>query len=67
MPDITMCKGTDCPLKETCYRYTATPSLLQSIYIDVPLKEDGTCEHYWKIESPTSKQKTKTITNDNYP
>jgi hypothetical protein len=55
--DITMCKGTDCPLKETCYRYTATPSFLQSVFIDIPLKEDGTCEYYWKIPSPTSKQK----------
>lgn len=26
MADITMCVGTDCPLRETCYRYTATPN-----------------------------------------
>ena len=52
-----MCKGTDCPLKETCYRYTATPSFLQSVFIDIPLKEDGTCEYYWEISSPTYKQK----------
>ena len=23
MADITMCVGTECPLRETCYRYTA--------------------------------------------
>lgn len=25
MPDITMCMGSECPLKEKCYRFTATP------------------------------------------
>jgi hypothetical protein len=26
MPDITMCKGVDCPLRETCHRHMVTPS-----------------------------------------
>ncbi len=26
MADITMCVGTGCPLRETCYRYMATPN-----------------------------------------
>lgn len=26
MPDITMCPGTGCPLRETCFRYMAEPS-----------------------------------------
>jgi len=55
--DITMCKGTDCPLKETCHRYTAPWSFLQSVFLDVPLEEDGTCEYYWENSSPTPKQK----------
>ena len=25
MPDISMCEGGDCPKKEQCYRFTATP------------------------------------------
>lgn len=60
--DITMCKGTDCPLKETCYRYKATPSLLQSVFIDVPLKEDGTCDYYWnrKTQLPSSSKQNAT-------
>ena len=50
MPDITMCKGGNCPIKETCYCFTATPSeWRQSYFIDVPLKEDGTCEYFMKI------------------
>ena len=45
-PDITMCQGTNCPHKETCYRYTAKPSEYQSYFIDPPVK-DGKCDMYW--------------------
>ena len=30
MPGITMCVGTGCPLRETCYRYMAEPNECQS-------------------------------------
>ena len=46
MPDITMCLGTDCPYKETCYRYTSKPSDWQS-YFSVPPIKDGKCDMYW--------------------
>lgn len=47
MPDITMCRGTDCPQKEKCHRYTAKPcDHWQSYFIDPPIK-DGKCEMYW--------------------
>jgi hypothetical protein len=37
MPDITMCMGGDCPLKQDCYRYTAKPSqYLQSYFGEIP-------------------------------
>ena len=37
MPDITMCEGTDCPLRDNCYRYTATPTPeRQSYFVAVP-------------------------------
>ena len=51
MPDITMCEGKDCPLKETCYRYTAKPSeFRQSYFINSPYdKEKGECDHHMKI------------------
>lgn len=26
MPDISLCKNESCPLKDNCYRYTATPN-----------------------------------------
>ena len=46
MPDISMCKGKDCPLKETCYRYTAESSDYQSYFTEVPFENDK-CEFYW--------------------
>jgi hypothetical protein len=49
MADITMCKGTDCPMKANCHRYTATPNeWRQSYFIEVPWdKAKGDCEHSW--------------------
>lgn len=46
-PDITMCMGTNCPYKETCYRYTAKPSeFWQSWFMEPPI-ENGKCDYYW--------------------
>ncbi len=47
MPDIALCRGTGCPLKEGCYRFTAKPDELQSYFAIVPVKFDGTCRYYW--------------------
>lgn len=46
MPDITMCPGTNCPQKESCYRFTAKPCDYQSWFVKAPIKE-GKCEMYW--------------------
>ena len=47
MADITMCLGTNCPQKETCYRFTAKRNeYRQSYFIEPPFKE-GKCEMYW--------------------
>ena len=45
-----MCSGQDCPLKETCYRFTATPNeFSQSYFLNAPYnKETKTCEYEWK-------------------
>jgi hypothetical protein len=32
MPDITMCNGVGCEIKEICYRYKATPSKFRQDY-----------------------------------
>ena len=62
-PDITMCKGTDCPYKETCYRYTAKPcEYWQSYFIEPPIK-DGKCEMYWGDLSEAIFNQLKDIVN----
>ena len=63
MPDITMCKGTDCPQKENCYRFTATPSeYWQSYFIDPPIK-DGKCDLYWGENAENIWNQLKDIVN----
>ena len=52
MPDITMCKGTDCPLKDNCYRHNAKPSeFRQSYFVNAPLivehDKSISCDYFW--------------------
>ena len=49
MSDITMCTGKECPLKETCYRYTAPKNEYRQSYFQfVPYDhESGDCEFYY--------------------
>lgn len=49
MPDITMCSGEKCPLKQICYRHTAKPSDYQSYFTKAPVL-GGTCEYFWREE-----------------
>ena len=53
MVDIAMCYRSDCPDKNTCFRYLAFPSELQA-YIQVtdPIIEQGKCEFYWRCRTP---------------
>jgi hypothetical protein len=47
MPDISMCKGGDCPKKQKCYRFRAVPSEhRQSYFAEVPFQPDGTCAYF---------------------
>ena len=55
-----MCRGYECPKKETCYRYRATPNeICQSYFISSPLVE-GECEYYWPLKNEN------TISRDTY-
>lgn len=56
MPDIAMCKGTGCQLKENCYRAMATPSYYQS-YFTTPPNIGGECEYYWPLKNEDERQK----------
>lgn len=48
MPDITLCHGGDCPQKEQCYRFTASPSMRQSYFAEPPHK-GAACEYHLPI------------------
>ena len=63
MPDITMCVGTDCPQKETCYRFTAKPNEYWQSYFSVPPIKDGKCEYYWADNSERIFNQLKDIVN----
>ena len=48
MPDITMCKDEECPSKEQCYRYRATPTPEhQSYFTKSPRDSLGLCDGYF--------------------
>ena len=46
MADISMCAGEDCEVKETCYRFKATPSKYRQSYIKPDIQKEG-CDYYW--------------------
>lgn len=56
MVDITMCMGTDCPLKDNCYRNTAIVNpWRQSYLVNVPFnKKLNSCEYFWLDDASAS-------------
>ena len=61
MSDITKCDGTDCPIKESCYRFTAVANEYgQSTFVDAPIK-DGKCEMFWGNNSQQIFEQLKDI------
>ena len=60
MPDITMCSGEGCPMRELCWRFTAPPTPnRQSFFAEPPLKEnDVDCDHYWPTEDRRARDKS---------
>lgn len=49
MADITMCRNAGCPMKNKCYRYTATPDMYRQSWFGGELKE-GKCKYFWLDE-----------------
>lgn len=55
MPDITMCEGKDCPLKEKCLRFKSIPSeFRQSYFLETPYI-NGNCSHFLEIHERKAK------------
>lgn len=56
MPDISLCKGTGCPLKEDCYRFKAKPDeYYQSYFAEPPFNhvesdEQPSCDYFMEIK-----------------
>jgi len=60
--DITKCKGEGCLIKESCKRFTAKESMMQSYFIESPI-EDGKCKMYWGENAESIFNQLKEITN----
>ena len=67
MADISMCPGTDCPVKEKCYRFTAPKSeFMQSYFFEAPGKTEDdkfTCDMYWGENNELIWNQLKDIVN----
>ena len=54
MPDISKCDGKNCPLKEKCYRFTATSDKYGQSYFSEPpftiVEEKFNCNYFWNNE-----------------
>lgn len=61
--DITKCKGDGCPVKESCYRFTAKADVYQSYFVDIPLK-DGECDMFWGDKTQEIYDQLKEIVGD---
>jgi hypothetical protein len=48
MPDIAMCTGDECPVKENCWRYMSPSDRYQSQFASPPYTEAG-CEYFWDM------------------
>lgn len=55
MPDISMCLGEGCKKRKECYRFTASPSDVQTYFLGVPHGPGEPCEYFW----PTTEQRPR--------
>lgn len=59
MPDITMCTGAGCPLKNRCYRFRAQTHGRQDYFGRSPYDAaSGRCDDFWDVArlGPTDAQ-----------
>jgi hypothetical protein len=51
IPDISMCHGENCEMKEICYRYKAKPNeYMQTYFVESPC-EGLFCEYFWEYKT----------------
>ena len=44
MPDISKCDNNNCPIKNSCYRFTVKPCYMQSY---ASFEFTDSCSYYW--------------------
>lgn len=49
MADLTLCISSECPLRESCHRFTCPPSEWQSYAAF--FQEGEKCSYYWPVKS----------------
>tara|TARA_R110002167_G_scaffold82498_5_gene225108 strand:+ start:2917 stop:3159 length:243 start_codon:yes stop_codon:yes gene_type:complete len=55
MPDLTMCPGDECPIKNKCYRYRAVQELAQPYFRDIPFNfEKHECQGFKDINETSA-------------
>lgn len=47
MADISKCVGANCPIRNSCYRYTVKADNMYQYWGDFQYI-DGKCDYYWK-------------------
>lgn len=69
MPEISMCRNEECPLKFECYRYMARPNSHYQSYAIFPVgKEKNTkrakpyCEFFYEIDKNNPYIKLRKVT-----
>ena len=63
MPDITMCEGEGCPIKNHCYRHISKPSEFRQSYFEESPWDGKRCEMFWGENAQQIWDKLKDITN----
>ena len=66
MSDISKCEGTNCPKKDTCYRFLAKENeYWQAYFVDVPYdRKISACEYYWPVKDPKHIKELNEALND---
>jgi len=54
MADITMCEGTNCPMRANCYRYTAPVNPYRQSYFRVVPVDGENCNYYSPVILPVA-------------
>lgn len=57
MVDISMCTNQDCPSKDTCYRFTASPNVWRQSYMEFKPEVDSNQCKYYSLDNRTNEEK----------